>query len=95
MGKAFQQEFMVLHVTLNRECFAQKLAKQGQFVGDSKEGLAFANSDFGGGSRSIAANAKPLRYLHYKIFLFPYLVVLRVARMKTLSIPICQTKRER
>jgi hypothetical protein len=59
---------MILHVTLNRECFAQNLATQGQFVGESEEGLAFANGDFGGEFRSIAANAKPLRYLHYKIF---------------------------
>ena len=62
---------MILHVTLNRECFAQNLATQGLFVGESEEGLAFANGDFGGELRSIAANAKPLQVLHYKNFLFP------------------------
>ena len=61
---------MILHVALNEECFAQNLKTQGQFVGERKEGLAFANGDFGGELRDICANAKPLRYIHYKIFSF-------------------------
>ncbi len=53
---------------MNWECYALNLKPLGQFVGESEEGLAFANGDFGGEFRSIAANTKPLRYLHYKIF---------------------------
>ena len=37
-----------------------KLATQGQFVGKSEEGRAFAFRDCGGESENIGANALPL-----------------------------------
>lgn len=48
----------------------QNLTPHGQFIGESKEGLAFANRDFGGEWRSIAANAKPPTISTLQIFSF-------------------------
>jgi len=40
--------------------------KQGQFIGESEEGLAFAIQDCGGEYKNIGANAKPLQVFGYK-----------------------------
>ncbi len=42
------------------------LTTQGQFIGKSTKGLAFAFQDSGGEYKNIGANAKPLRICVYK-----------------------------
>jgi hypothetical protein len=42
------------------------LATQGQFIGESTEGLAFAFQDCGGEYKNIGANAKPLQICVYR-----------------------------
>jgi hypothetical protein len=41
------------------------LATQGQFIGESTEGLAFAFQYYGGEYKNIGANAKPLQICVY------------------------------
>ena len=43
-----------------------KLAAQGEFIGESAKGLAFAFQDSGGDNKNIGANAKPLKICVYK-----------------------------
>jgi hypothetical protein len=42
------------------------LTTQGQFIGKSTKGLAFAFQDCGGEYKNIGANAKPLRICAYR-----------------------------
>jgi hypothetical protein len=42
------------------------LTTQGQFIGESTKGLAFAFQDYGGEYKNIGANAKPLQICVYR-----------------------------
>ena len=52
------------------ECFAQYLTTQGQAIGESEEGSAFANGGLYGVLGNCGANAKPLQ-----IFPFTFLLL--------------------
>jgi len=52
--------------SFNLGMLCPKLATQGQAIGESTKGLAFAFQDFGGEYKNISANAKPLRICVYR-----------------------------
>jgi hypothetical protein len=59
-GKAFPQSSINFKIPLIWECFAHNRTTQGQFIGESEEGSAFANRDCRGEFTNCGANAKPL-----------------------------------
>ncbi len=59
-GIALPQPSINFKIPLIWECFAHNLTTQGQFIGESEEGSAFANKYGHGVLRNCGANAKPL-----------------------------------
>ncbi|MFZ4730272.1 MAG: hypothetical protein ACOYMQ_16635 [Pseudanabaena sp.] len=59
-GIAFPQPSINFKIPLIWECFAHNLTTQGQFIGESEEGSAFANKYGRGEFANCGANAKPL-----------------------------------
>jgi len=52
---------MIFQIPFIGECSAQHLATQGQFIGESEEGWAFAEQYFGEEFGNCGANAQPLQ----------------------------------
>ncbi|WP_425218053.1 hypothetical protein [Tumidithrix helvetica] len=67
-GIAFLRQFLNSLVPSIWECYAQCLTTQGQFIGESEEGFAFANGSLCGVLENGDANAKPL----HNFSLFPF-----------------------
>ena len=67
-GRAFPRQFLNSQFPLIWECYAQHLTTQGQAIGESEEGSAFANGGLCGVLGNGGANAKPLQIF----FLLPF-----------------------
>ena len=69
-GIAFPQQFLNSQDSSIWECYAQHLTTQGQAIGESEEGSAFANGGLCGVFGNGGANAKPLQFFSFLLLPF-------------------------